>query len=64
MSLAISQGISRPTSDGATVRVLPGPSALTEFEAARTAARLRAIDAGVATVEASYLYLLLLRKEF
>jgi phosphoribosylformylglycinamidine synthase len=44
--------------------VLPGPSALTEFEAARTAARLRAIDAGVATVEASYLYLLLLRKEF
>jgi phosphoribosylformylglycinamidine synthase len=46
-----------------TVRVLPGPSALTEFEAARLAAHLRAIDAGVAAVEASYLYLLLLRKE-
>ena len=45
------------------VRVLPGPPALTEFEAARTAARLRAIDAGVAAVEASYLYLLLLREE-
>jgi phosphoribosylformylglycinamidine synthase len=45
------------------VRVLPGPSALTEFEAMRTAAKLRAIDAGVATVEASYLYLLLLREE-
>ena len=29
----------------------------------RTAAKLRAIDAGVATVEASYLYLLLLREE-
>ena len=43
-----------------TVRMLPGPSALTEFEAARLAARLRAIDAGVVSVEASYLYLLLL----
>jgi phosphoribosylformylglycinamidine synthase len=44
------------------VRVLPGPPALTAFEAARIAARLRAIDAGVAAVEASYLYLLLLHK--
>jgi phosphoribosylformylglycinamidine synthase len=43
--------------------MLPGPSALTEFEAARVAARLRAIDAGVDAVEASYLYLLLLHKE-
>ena len=63
MSQATLQGILRPTSDGATVRVLPGPSALTEFEAARTAARLRTIDAGVAAVEASYLYLLLLHRE-
>jgi phosphoribosylformylglycinamidine synthase len=46
-----------------TVRVLSGPSALTEFEAARLAARLRAIDAGVSAVEASYLYLLLLHKD-
>jgi len=46
-----------------TMRMLPGPSALTEFEAARIAARLRAIDSGVAAVEASYLYLLLLRKD-
>jgi phosphoribosylformylglycinamidine synthase len=45
------------------VRVLPGPSALTEFEAARLATRLRAIDAGVTAVEASYLYLLLLHNE-
>ncbi|MGO9637752.1 MAG: phosphoribosylformylglycinamidine synthase [Terracidiphilus sp.] len=45
-----------------TVQVLPGPSALTEFEGARLAARLRAIDAGVAAVDASYLYLLLLHK--
>ena len=45
------------------MRMLPGPSALTEFEAARIAARLRAIDSGVAAVEASYLYLLLLRKD-
>ena len=63
MSQAISQEISGLTSDGMKARVLPGPSALTEFEAARLAARLRAIDAGVAAVEASYLYLLLLRKE-
>ena len=64
MSLAISQGISRPTSDGAVVRVLPGPPALTAFEAARTGARLHAIDPGVATVEASYLYLVLLHAEY
>jgi len=63
MSQATSREISGLTSDGMTVRVLPGPSSLTEFEAARLAARLRAIDAGVAAVEASYLYLLLLRKD-
>ena len=62
MSQATSQEISRRTSNGTAVRVLPGPPALTAFEAARIAARLRAIDAGVAAVEASYLYLLLLHK--
>ncbi len=46
-----------------TVQVLPGPSALSEFEGARLAARLRAIDAGVTAVEASYMYLLLLHKD-
>ena len=49
------------------VRVLPGPSALTAFEAERMADKLRASypaeAAGVAAVEASYLYLLMLRKE-
>jgi phosphoribosylformylglycinamidine synthase len=45
------------------VRVLPGPSALTAFEAARVADKLRAIDTGVSAVEASYLYLLLLHEE-
>jgi phosphoribosylformylglycinamidine synthase len=43
--------------------MLPGPLALTAFEAARLAVRLRALDSGVTAVEASYLYLLLLRKE-
>lgn len=41
--------------------MLPGPPAMTAFEAARTAATLRVIDAGVTAVEASYLYLLLVR---
>jgi phosphoribosylformylglycinamidine synthase len=41
-----------------TVRVLAGPSALTAFEAARVAERLRGVDAGVEGVEAAYLYLL------
>ncbi len=45
------------------VRVLPGPPALTAFEAVRAAERLRGMDASVAAVEASYLYLLLLRHE-
>jgi phosphoribosylformylglycinamidine synthase len=45
------------------VKVLPGPSALTAFEAARLAERLRALDSHVAAVDASYLYLLLLRKD-
>jgi phosphoribosylformylglycinamidine synthase len=63
MSQAISQEISGLTSNGMTVQVLPGPSALSEFEGARLAARLRAIDAGVTAVEASYMYLLLLHKD-
>jgi phosphoribosylformylglycinamidine synthase len=63
MSQATSQEISRPASNGTTVRVLPGPSALTAFEAAWVTEKLRAIDEGVVAVEASYLYLLLLRKE-
>jgi phosphoribosylformylglycinamidine synthase len=62
MSQAISQEISRPISNGATVRMLSGPAVLTAFEAARMAATLRAIDADVAAVEASYLYLLLVRE--
>jgi phosphoribosylformylglycinamidine synthase len=45
------------------VRVLPGPPALTAFEAVRVAEKLRGMDASVAAVESSYLYLLLLRKE-
>jgi phosphoribosylformylglycinamidine synthase len=40
------------------VRVLAGPAALTSFEAARLAERLRGIDAGVSEVDAAYLYLL------
>jgi phosphoribosylformylglycinamidine synthase len=42
----------------AAVRVLAGPAALTSFEAARLAERLRGIDAGVTAVDAAYLYLL------
>ena len=59
MSLATSQEISpRISSVDATVRVLPGPAALTPFEAVRLAERLRGIDLGVRSVEAGYLYLL------
>ena len=50
-----------------TVRVLPGPSALTTFEAERVVAKLRVnypVDAAnVVAIDASYLYLLLLREE-
>ncbi len=67
MSQATSQEISQPISSGTTVRVLPGPSALTAFEAARVVEKLRAsypaAAANVVAVEASYLYLLLLRKD-
>ncbi|MGO9638266.1 MAG: hypothetical protein ACLPSO_10045, partial [Terracidiphilus sp.] len=63
MSQATSREISGRTSDGMTVRVLPGPPALTASEAARLAERLRALDGRVAAVDASYLYLLLLRAD-
>jgi len=49
------------------VRVLPGPSALTAFEADRVVQKLRtnypAEAENVVAVESSYLYLLLIRKE-
>jgi len=67
MSQATSQEISLRTSNAATVRVLPGPAALTAFEATRMAATLRARfpeqGAGVTAVDASYLYLLLIRSD-
>jgi phosphoribosylformylglycinamidine synthase len=50
-----------------TVRVLPGPSALTTFEAERVVEKLRTsypVDAAnVVAIEASYLYLMLLRQD-
>jgi len=63
MSPATSQEIFQRTSSatagsGAAVRVLAGPAALTSFEAARMAERLRGIDGGVTAVDAAYLYLL------
>jgi phosphoribosylformylglycinamidine synthase len=59
MSLATLRETSPHTSSGGTTtRRLPGTAALTPFEAARVAERLRAIDAGVASVEARWLYLL------
>ncbi len=65
MSPATFQKISPPTSSAAaTVRVLPGPPALTAFEAARLATRLQAIDPAVSRIESAYLYLLLLGHEF
>ncbi len=67
MSQATSQEISQPTSSGTTLRVLPGPPALTAFEAERVVQKLRAsypVDAAnVVAVESSYLYLLLIRKD-
>ena len=59
MSPAISPETSPHTSEnGVTVRVLPGQAALTSFEAERLADKLRALDAGVRSVDAHYLYLL------
>jgi phosphoribosylformylglycinamidine synthase len=59
MSQAILRETSLPNSSGvAPVRILAGPAALTAFEAARLADRLRSLDAGVAGVAAQYLYVL------
>ncbi len=67
MSQATSQEISQPTSSGTTVRVLPGPPALTAFEADRVVQKLRTnypVDAAnVVALESSYLYLLLVHKD-
>ena len=67
MSQATSQEISQPTSSVLTVRVLPGPSALTTFEAERAVEKLRTnypVDAAkVSAIEAAYVYLLLLRED-
>lgn len=71
MSPATSQETSLPISEAATsteqagtiIRVLPGPAALTSFEAARLAERLRAIDPRVEAVDAAFLYLLKVSKE-
>lgn len=40
---------------------MPGPAALTDFEAARLLAKLREVDAAVTGVDAGFLYLLRLR---
>ncbi|HEY4354119.1 MAG TPA: phosphoribosylformylglycinamidine synthase [Acidobacteriaceae bacterium] len=42
------------------MRLLPGQAALTSFEAARLADKLRSLDPGVRSVDAHYLYLLAL----
>ena len=44
------------------MRILAGPPALTTFEAARLADRLRSLDAGITDVVAQYLYVLQLRE--
>ncbi len=59
MSPATLPETSPPISRGATtVQILPGPSALTAFEATRLRERLRALDPGVQSVSAAYLYVL------
>jgi phosphoribosylformylglycinamidine synthase len=63
MSPAILRETSQPSSSGvAPVRILSGPAALTTFEAARLADRLRSLDASVTDVAAQYLYVLQLRE--
>jgi phosphoribosylformylglycinamidine synthase len=61
MSPATSPEISQPSSESInTVRFLPGPSALTPFEAARLLDRLRALDPHVSAVDSAYIYVPLL----
>ena len=70
MSPAISPGTLPPTSEPfiagrqrqVLVESIPGPVALTGFEAARLFRKLQAIDPGVRSVEASFLYLLRLQR--
>ncbi len=60
MSSAISTEIfPRRSSVGAAVRLLPGPAALTAFEAERLCARLRVLDPGVSSLDAAWVYVLL-----
>jgi phosphoribosylformylglycinamidine synthase len=47
-----------PPTTTTTVRILPGPPALTSFEADRLTRRLQAIDPAITAVESHYLYLL------
>jgi len=51
------------SSAGAAVRLLPGPAALTAFEAERLCARLHALDAGVGSVDAAWMYVLLVDED-
>ncbi len=62
MSPATSPEISPLNSEPVeTVRILPGPPALTPFEAVRLLDRLRVLDPAVSAVDAAYMYVLLLR---
>ena len=64
MSPATSHETSPRTSNpGARTLLLPGPAALTAFEAERLLARLRAVDKDIKRVEASSVYVLALRGE-
>ena len=60
MSPTTSQEISPRTSSAASpvVLLLPGQAALSPFEAERLVGRLRALDAGVTSVSAQYLFVL------
>jgi phosphoribosylformylglycinamidine synthase len=59
MSSAISTEIfPHKSSAGPAARLLPGPAALTAFEAERLCARLRVLDANVRSVDAAWVYVL------
>ncbi|MES2393516.1 MAG: phosphoribosylformylglycinamidine synthase, partial [Acidobacteriota bacterium] len=47
-----------PQTNATTLRILPGPPALTSFESARLLARLQAIDPAITAVASHFLYLL------
>jgi len=64
MSSAIStETFPRRSSASAVARVLPGPAALTAFEAERLRARLCVLDAGVRNVDATWVYVLLVNDD-